>query len=263
VPAYPLNANSSLSHAGPMTRTVTDAALMLSAMTGYDPRDPYALPQDKRDWRIGLDDGVARLRIAYAPTLNAAWVEPRIADLVREAVRHLAELGATIEEAEPPLTGAETTLMTIYRAGLCAVVNGLPPAARGKLDPDLAALAAEGKGIGLDDYFDAIKAREALSVGLNSFFQRYDALVLPTMPITAIEAGRLVPADGRYKAFYQWIPFTGPFNLTKVPAASIPCGFVDGLPAGLQIVGPMFREDIVLRICRAYESANPIPLPKL
>lgn len=263
VPAYPLNANSSISHAGPMARTVTDAALMLGAMTGYDPRDPYALPQETRDWRIGIDSGVARLRIAYAPTLNGAWVEPRIADHVRKAAEQLGELGAVIEEAEPPLAGAEATLMTIYRGGLAAVVNGIPPVDRAKLDPDLAALAAEGAGIGLADYFDAIKAREALSVGLNSFFQRYDALVLPAMPITAIEAGRLVPADGHYKAFYQWIPFTGPFNLTKVPAASIPCGFVDGLPAGLQVVGPMFREDTVLRICRAYESVNPIRLPSL
>ena len=83
VPAYPPSPNSSIAHVGPMTCSVSDAALMLTAMTGYDPRDSYALPQEPRDWRIGLEQGISRLRIAYAPTLNGERVDPRIASLVR------------------------------------------------------------------------------------------------------------------------------------------------------------------------------------
>jgi aspartyl-tRNA(Asn)/glutamyl-tRNA(Gln) amidotransferase subunit A len=117
--------------------------------------------------------------------------------------------------------------------------------------------------VGLNDYFAALKAREAMTAALNQFFGSYDVLVLPTLPIVAFEAGELAPRSGEFPAWYRWTPFSGPFNLTKVPAASIPCGFVDGLPVGLQVVGPMFREDLVLRVCRAYESLNPIRRPTL
>lgn len=263
VPAYPASPNSSVAHVGPMTCSVADAALMLSAMTGYDPRDSYALPQERRDWRIGLEQGVSQLRIAYAPTLNGERVDPGIAALVRAAVDQLAGLGATIEEAEPPLANAETVFLTIYGAAVANAVSGFTRDQRQKLDPGLQAFAEEGSKVGISDYFAALKGREALTAALNQFFETYDALVLPMMPIVAFEAGALVPKSGQFAAWHQWTPFSGPFNLTKVPAASIPCGFVDGLPVGLQVVPPMFREDLALRVCRAYESVNPIPRPVL
>jgi aspartyl-tRNA(Asn)/glutamyl-tRNA(Gln) amidotransferase subunit A len=246
-----------------MTRTVTDAALMLNAMTGYDPRDAYALPQEPRDWRIGIEQGVARLRIAYAPTLEGARVDAAVAARVRATANELTAFGAIVEEAEPPLTGVGEVMRITYGAALAAAVRAVPEAQRALVDPDLLAAAAEGEGIDLIDYFAAMRARETLTAALNVFFQRFDALLLPTMPITAIEAGELVPVGGPYRAWYEWTPFTGPFNLTRVPAASIPCGFVNGLPVGLQVVGPLFREVVVLRICRACESAKPIVPPPL
>jgi aspartyl-tRNA(Asn)/glutamyl-tRNA(Gln) amidotransferase subunit A len=263
VPAYPTTPNSSIAHVGPMTRTVSDAALMLTAMTGYDPRDPYALPQENRDWRIGLEQGVAGMRIAFAPTMNGVAIDPPVAALVRAAVTALEELGAIVEEAEPPLSNAEEVLLAHYRASVGNVVNGFAPEQRGELDPGMRAFAEEGKGIGLTDYFAAMKARELLTAALNGFFERYDVLLMPMLPTVAFEAGELVPRDGRFPAWYKWTPFSGPFNMTKAPAASIPCGFVDGLPVGLQIVGPTFREDTVLRTARAYESVHPIVFPKL
>jgi aspartyl-tRNA(Asn)/glutamyl-tRNA(Gln) amidotransferase subunit A len=261
VPAYPPSPNSSIAHVGPITCSVADAALMLTAMTGYDPRDSYALPQLQRDWRIGLDEGVARLRIAYAPTLNGERVDTRIAALVRAAVDRLAQMGAKIEQAEPPLGDAEAVFLTIYRAAVAAAVSGFTPEQRRRLDPALQAFAEEGEKVTISDYFAAMKAREALTAGLNQFFENYDALILPTVPILAFEAGELVPKSGEFAAWWQWTPFSAPFNLTKVPAASIPCGFADGLPVGLQVVAPMFREDLALRVCYAYEAANPIGRP--
>jgi aspartyl-tRNA(Asn)/glutamyl-tRNA(Gln) amidotransferase subunit A len=263
VPAYPPSPNSSIAHVGPMTCSVSDAALMLTAMTGYDPRDSYALPQEPRDWRIGLEQGISRLRIAYAPTLNGERVDPGIARLVATAVSQLAEMGAVVEEAEPPLASAEEVFLTIYRAAVANLAGGFTPEQRRKLDPGLQAFADAASAVGLSDYFAALKAREAMTAALNQFFESYDALVLPTLPIVAFEAGEMTPKSGEFPAWYRWTPFSGPFNLTKVPAASIPCGFVGGLPVGLQVVAPMFREDLALRVCRAYESLNPIRRPAL
>jgi aspartyl-tRNA(Asn)/glutamyl-tRNA(Gln) amidotransferase subunit A len=263
VPLYPMNANSPISHAGPMTRTVADAALMLNAMTGYDPRDAYALPQEPRDWRAGIDDGIAGLRVAYAPTINGMYVDPEVAALVRTAADALAEMGASVEQAEPALRGVEAVMLTIYRTSLASTVNAIAPADREKLDPGLVAFAAEGQNISLAEFLAAMRGREALTAALNGFFDRYDALVMPTLAIPAFEANALTPAGGPFKGWFEWTPFTGPFNLTRSPAASIPCGFVGSLPVGLQVIGPLYREDTVLRVCRAYESAHPIPHPPL
>ena len=91
------------------------------------------------------------------------------------------------------------------------------------------------------------------------FHERYDLLLTPQMPVPAIEAGRVTPADGRFgDEWINWSPYTYPFNLTQQPAASVPCGFAsDGLPVALQIVGPPRRDALVLRAARAYESACP------
>jgi aspartyl-tRNA(Asn)/glutamyl-tRNA(Gln) amidotransferase subunit A len=97
-----------------------------------------------------------------------------------------------------------------------------------------------------------------LIAALNGFFQTYDLLVLPSAPIVAFESGPLVPSDGRYKTWFEWTPFSGPFNFTKAPAASVPCGQIDGLPVGLQIVACLYREDLVLRACRAFERTHPV-----
>jgi aspartyl-tRNA(Asn)/glutamyl-tRNA(Gln) amidotransferase subunit A len=261
VPAYPITPNSSFAHVGPMTRTVTDAALMLTAMLGYDPRDPYALPPDARDWRVGLDEGVKGLRVAFAPTLDKAPVDPRVASLVRGAADGLAELGALVEEAEPPLAGAMQWHEVLYHIAMRLLVGGMTPEQRQQIDPDLRAFAEEAEGIELPEYLEALRARERMIAALNGFFQSYDLLVMPSAPIVAFESGQLVPANGSYKTWFEWTPFSGPFDFAKAPAASIPCGEVDGLPVGLQIVACLYREDLVLRACCAFERTHPMRLP--
>jgi aspartyl-tRNA(Asn)/glutamyl-tRNA(Gln) amidotransferase subunit A len=245
-----------------MTRTVNDAALMLTAMTGFDPRDPYALPHDARDWSLGIAAGVEGLRVAYAPTLSAAFVDPRIAALVRDAVADLADLCAIVGEAEPPLADAVESHKVLYRVAIGSLVGAMPAKTRVLLDPGLLAFAAEAKSIGLADYLAALQARERLIAALNSFFQTYDLLATPSLPIVAFAASELVPPGSAYADWFEWTPFSSPFNFTKVPAASIPCGMVDGLPVGLQIVAGLYREDLVLRACRAFEDVRPIKPPK-
>jgi len=244
-----------------MARTVADAALMLSVIARYDPRDSYALPPDFRDWRIGLEQGVHGLRIAFAPTLDGARVDPGVAAIARDAVRRFSDLGALVEEREPPLAGARESLFVLYRAAVRSLVFSMPPGHREKLEPALLEFAEAAKTVGLPEYLQATRTRERLITALNTFFQRYDLLMLPSVPIVAFEAGQLTPESGEYANWFDWTPFSAPFNLTKVPAASIPCGRHQGLPVGLQIVGPLFREDLVLMACRAFESLYPIAAP--
>jgi aspartyl-tRNA(Asn)/glutamyl-tRNA(Gln) amidotransferase subunit A len=261
VPAYPASPNSSIAHVGPITCSVADAALMLTAMSGYDARDSYCLPQEQRDWRLGVERGLSDLRIAYAPTLNGVTVDPLVSACVRAAIDRLADLGAVICEEEPPLAGAEASFLTIYGAAVARVISGLSATQLDQVDPGLRAFATEGSRISIADYFAALKVREELTASLNAFFERYDALVLPMLPLVAFEAGKLVPKGGAFPSWYDWTPFSGPFNLTKVPAASIPCGFVGQMPVGLQVVAPMFHENVALRVCRAYECVQPIVRP--
>jgi aspartyl-tRNA(Asn)/glutamyl-tRNA(Gln) amidotransferase subunit A len=95
----------------------------------------------------------------------------------------------------------------------------------------------------------------ALSQKMKFFHQDYDLLLTPTVPITAFAAGIDTPDTTRFPQWFDWTPLTWPFNLTRQPAASVPCGFVEGLPIGLQIVGPMFGEENILRASRCIEQA--------
>ncbi len=93
---------------------------------------------------------------------------------------------------------------------------------------------------------------------MTRFHRSWDLLLTPSLPIPAFEVGRFMPKGDEVRDWIDWTPFTYPFNLTQQPAASIPCGFTaDSLPVGLQIVGPMRRDDLVLRAARAFEQARP------
>jgi aspartyl-tRNA(Asn)/glutamyl-tRNA(Gln) amidotransferase subunit A len=97
---------------------------------------------------------------------------------------------------------------------------------------------------------------------MNAFHEKYDLLLTPTLPLPAFDAGREVADVMKEKRWTEWTPFSYPFNLTQQPAASIPCGLTrDGLPVGLQIVGPRYQDALVLRAARAFESLQPIPMP--
>ena len=116
----------------------------------------------------------------------------------------------------------------------------------------------------MNQYLDAVSEREVAGTKLNNFFEKYDLLLTPTLPITAFDAGVEFPNDSKMDRWTRWTPFSYPFNLGRHPAASIPCGLCsNGLPAGLQIVGPMNCDDKVLAASGAYESANPIRIPDL
>ncbi len=262
VPAYPLSPFGTLAHLGPMTRTVEDAALMLTVLAEPDPRDWYALPAEGADYTKGLDGGVEGLKIAFSPTLGGHRVAPEIAALVAAAAQSFVELGATVEEAEPELPDCAAAFRAHWYAGAASLLSGFSDEQKALLDPGLLEIAAEGAGYTLLDYLSAVRLREAIGITMNRFHEDYDLLLTPCLPIAAFEAGLEEPPDDAGGRWVDWTPFTYPFNLSRQPAASVPCGLTAaGLPAGLQIVGPLYADALVLRAARAYERTTSIRLP--
>jgi aspartyl-tRNA(Asn)/glutamyl-tRNA(Gln) amidotransferase subunit A len=260
VPTYPASPFTVLAHQGPLSRTVTDAALMLGVIGGPDGRDATAWNTPAPDFRIGLDDGVRNLRIAWSPRLG--YVNELDADVeaaASKAARVFADLGAKVEEIDPGFVEPIDILHAIWDAVAATIVDAVPPAMQEKMDPGLRRMAEAGRRTSLAEYRAAHVRRTELAEHMRRFHERYDLLLTPQMPIPALEAGRVTPADGRFgEDWINWSPYTYPFNLTQQPAASVPCGFsADGLPLALQIVGPPRNDALVLRAARAYESACP------
>jgi len=264
VPAYPASPLGLLSNVGPMTRHVRDAALMLNVMSRPDHRDPYALPPEDRDWRDGIEDGVRGLKIAYSPDLGYARVDTEIAAAAAAAARQFEALGATVEEVREVFPSPREALLTLWAAGEARVLAGLPAEKHKLCDPGLAAMAALGQKIGAVDYLGADVARTMLGVRMGEFHERYDLLLTPMMPVPALPVGQDLNDPAYEEQWFDWSPFSYPFNMTRQPAASIPCGLTSaGLPIGLQIVGPLYAEDRVLRAARAFEQTQPVRRPSI
>jgi aspartyl-tRNA(Asn)/glutamyl-tRNA(Gln) amidotransferase subunit A len=264
VPAHPPSPMGQLSHHGPIARSVADAALLLNALGRPDHRDPYALPFEDRDYRDGLEGSVRGWRIAFSPALGDARVDPEIAAAVGAAAQQFAMLGAVVEEVDTIFASPRETLMTLWAAGTARVVGAFPAERRALLDPGLAAIAARGERIRAVDYVGADFARVALGREMAEFHQKYDLLLTPMMPIPALPVGQDLNDPAVEKDWVDWSPFSYPFNLTRQPAASIPCGLtVAGLPIGLQIVGPLYGDARVLQAARAFEATQPVRRPPL
>ena len=262
VPAWPLSPFGTVAHLGPMTRTVTDAALMMNVLALPDARDWHALPHDGRDYLAGLEDGVKGLRIAYSPDLGYARVDREIAALVKKAVQVFEDLGAHVDEVDPGFDDQLEVFTRHWFPGAAYVVRSIPAAKRKLMDKGLLEVARAGEKITMKQYQDAVTKRGALGVLMNRFHQKYDLLLTPTLPVPAFDAGKEFPGAAKNRRWTDWTPFSYPFNLTQQPAASIPCGLTkSGLPAGLHIVGPKYGDALVLRAARAYESAVPIAMP--
>lgn len=253
VPGYPSAYNGSMFHVGPITRTVSDAALLLNVISRYDARDWTSLPFDDRDWRAGLDGGVRGLRVAYSRTLGQAKVEPSIATVVDRAAEAFVQLGATVEEVDLEM-GDTRHIRAAYAAERGVRLRGdIAPDRYPLIDAELRDVVERSDRCTLSDYVAAADGRMKLAIGMRRFHERYDLLLAPTMTGPVPKIG--TQADGALCV---------PFNLTHQPAASVPCGFDEqGLPVGLQIVGPPHRDDLVLRAARAYEAVHPFPLPSI
>jgi aspartyl-tRNA(Asn)/glutamyl-tRNA(Gln) amidotransferase subunit A len=257
VAVYPPSAFGDVAHIGPMTRNVADAALMLDAIKGPDSRDWHSLPDDGVNYRLRVHDRTLQgKRVALSPTLGLAEPEPAVRVAVERAAQVFRGLGAEVEPADPFPQSPRGIFEPLSLAAFWALLRALPPDAPAVMDPGLVALCRRGEAVTQEQYVEAIGRRAALGQALRQFFERYDLLLSPTMPITAAYAELREDDRPNPNNFPSWMPYTPPFNLTKNPAASIPCGMVDGLPVGLQVIGPLYGDLAVLQACRAYEEAT-------
>jgi aspartyl-tRNA(Asn)/glutamyl-tRNA(Gln) amidotransferase subunit A len=266
IPNVPTSPTAMVSQPGPLTRTVEDAALMLSILSKADPRDPFALEDTGKDYRVGIHDGVRGMRIGFFPGDRIIPVDPEVAAAVELARQEFADMGAIVEEADPGFENEVETFLKFWWVATAANLAHAREDALAQTDRGLVRSAAHGNELGAVEYQAAFKARAELAQLMSRFYadNNYDLLLMPTTPIPPFEAGVGIyaPDDPAYRK--GWTPLTFPFNLTGNPAASMPCGFTSsGLPIGLQIVGPMYGESAIFRAARAYESRHTIKLPQM
>lgn len=241
---------------GVLARSVLDSALALNATAGPDPRDWRSLPADRRDYTIGLDDGVRGWRIGLSLDLGHVEPDPEIRDLVAAAARRFEALGAHVEEVGPLIEPLQLFFEPLWIGSFATRLRQIPSQLHGKLDPGFRAAAEKGMSITLADYAKSYEARSKLARDLALWYRKYDLLLAPVTPTAAPAVGTLYNSE----AFPRWTkgaPYTLPFNLTGQPAASMPAGLTaTGLPVGLQLVGAPRADHVVLRAMRAYESAG-------
>ncbi len=263
VPAYPLSPFGSVAHLGPHTMSVQDAALMMNVMKRPDARDWTALPQDAADYTEGLNDGIKGLRIAYSPALGYVKnVHPEIAAAVAEAVKVLQDLGAHVEQIDPGFEDPLDITTGLWFLGAWTVWNTLNAEQQSVADPDFKAEAELGSRLSALDIQHLNQRRGVMGSQMRQFMQRFDLLVTPSVSIPAFDALPAGHSALSPESMLGWTPFSYPFNLTQQPASTIPCGLTrDGLPMGLQFVGPMFGDALVLRASKAYENVRPIARP--
>ena len=260
VPVYPASAAESLSHTGPMTHTVRDAALMLRVMAGPDERDRNSLPADATDYLATAGDGIRGLRVAWSPDLGYALVDPEVREACAQAAHAFEGLGCRVETAAPGFPEPEETWATLFWGAIGAKLAPALPEWRERMDPGLVEVVEKGETLTGIQVAEAGFRRAALWDTVRRFFEAYDLLLTPTVAVPALPLGGTgdIEIAGRRVSRWKAFPFNYPFNLTGQPAATVPCGFTaGGLPIGLQIVGRRFADATVLRAAAAFEAARP------
>ena len=244
-----------------MTRTVRDAALMFSAMARHDARDPFCLPDDPRDWREGIEAGVAGMTVGVlrSPGFDAPIDDDGVKSVERAAAI-LQEAGASVADATPDLPDTRTVFGRVWGAALARLVSQFGENERGMLDPGLLEVAKSQAGLSAIAFMDADAMRAAAGHAMAMLHQRFDLVLCPTVPGPPPLAD--APTENPVEALWtRWAPWTFSFNLTRQPAISVPMGLsAAGLPLSVQVVAAQYRDDLVLRAARTIEHAAPFPV---
>lgn len=256
------------SHIGPMARTVEDAAIALDVMAGEHPRDPFSVPK-RRSYRTAVDEPIDDVTIAYSPDMGAYPIDPAIRRRLDDAVTAFERAGATVERVDPDLEqtceeimDAYYTMATVRWRSLFDDLEeqGFDPYGddQERLRPYLVDLIIESEAPTVREYKRADRVRTRVFDRLQDLFEEYDLLATATVATTPFphdEPPRTI--DGvDVEPLRGWV-LTQPFNLTGHPAASVPAGFDEGLPVGMQLVGPRHADGDVIAASAAFERARP------
>lgn len=263
VPYVPVPNNGALSHIGPITRDAADAELMLEVMAGPHPADQTTLPGGFR--RDPEGDDLSGLKVAYSPDLGHARVDPEIAATVEAAAMVFEELGAKVELTTPAWGPLGPGLIRALWGPPLLAYAPADGAAEAAMDPGFVACLRETGDAAWRDVHAAQSHRHAYAGAVGRWFaEGWDLLLTPAASVAAFPHGRQVPDHWPAHPWdwLVWAEFSYPFNLSHCPAVSVPCGLTqDGLPIGLQIIGPRLRDPLVMRTARAFLEARPFAAP--
>ncbi len=259
VPVWPPSPLMMLEHCGPLARSVRDAALALGPMAGFDPRDGYALPEPAPDLLSGLERGVRGLRIGFSPDLGMGPVEPEVRRIVNGSKAVFTDLGARVTRVKLDLSAAGPAIDAICNPLAARIRRELGRRGSRLSNPVLIEAAESGATQDALTFLDGEAVRCRLRAQMAAFHTRYDLLIAPTVLVAPFAVGRDRPPGRDPRRASEFMATTAPFDLTGQPAISVPCGFTRaGGPVGLQIVGPLGRDALVLRAARAFEKGNSV-----
>lgn len=247
-------------HIGPITRTVRDAALVLDAIVGPDPRDIGSLPNDGGRYLNAVEVPVTGLRIAWSADLGYAPVDREVREVTTHAIRAFDAMHHHLEEAHPGFASPEKAFLTV--ASVNAAARFAEVENLGDLDPSFARWVEAGKRYRAVEFVKAANERRVVGDALSRLFARFDLLVTPTLAAPPLRIGldTYERIDGQEVTFLGWQAFTFPLSFAGCPAATVPCGFTKtGLPIGLQIAGPRLSDHLVVRVAAMFESLVPFP----
>jgi amidase len=255
---FPLG--ESLDHIGPMTRTVTDAALMLAAIAGHDPKDETSLAAPVEDYAAALEQGVNGLRIGIDETFITKGATAEVSRSVIDATRVLERLGARIVNVTmPDIAPGLAAWATLCLGDAAAAHESTYPVRAAEYGPGFRSFLELGAGLRAQDYAKAHMARERFANQLQILFEKIDLFACPSMgnasiPATAMPADARLLMNGDTEGLLR---FTAPFDLSRNPTLSLPCGQSPaGPPPSLQLVGRLLGEATLLRTGRAFERAT-------
>ncbi|MDQ3794443.1 MAG: amidase family protein [Actinomycetota bacterium] len=258
VPVFPTSATPTLGHVAPMARSVRDAALLLDVISGFDARDPASISGPGPDYLAACDAPVDGMRVAWSPTLGYARPNQEVLEIAEGAVRAFEDFGCSVELVEEVMEDPVDMWNAEFYAGAGTSLKGALRNSRDLLDPAVADILEDALRGTVEEYYTKVFARYELREKVRRFFESYDLLLTPTLPVPPFEGGVNVPPELPDRSIVSWVYYTYPLNLTGNPAASIPCGFTDDhLPVGLQMVTGTNRETDLLRAAAAFEATRP------
>jgi aspartyl-tRNA(Asn)/glutamyl-tRNA(Gln) amidotransferase subunit A len=254
------NLDRRLVHIRPLTHTVADSALMMEVMSGPDDRDPFSLPAQKVSYLRKVKSGIQGLRLAWSADLGCAVVESCVKEIAESAVRIFLELGCEVEEVRINFPSIHDAFQLLFAVDCAGALKNQIEKWRDLLDRRLVKLVEIGLKATAEEYVRAANYCHLLWNCLQPFFEKYDLLLTPTLPIALFMIGVDWPREiaGQKVHPLNYLALTYPFNITGQPAATIPCGSTaDGLPICLQIVGKRFDDATVSEVAAVFGEANP------
>jgi aspartyl-tRNA(Asn)/glutamyl-tRNA(Gln) amidotransferase subunit A len=245
---------------GPITRTVRDAAMLLDATAGHDGRDPRSRREPPPNFTRALSKGVKGLRVAWSFDLNYAVADPEVLAITSQAAHVFDHLGAVVEDDNPEIGEPFGAFGPVVVADSYVAFGHLLEKKADLLTENFRKSLERGRQITGAQYSQAMRSVDVIKAKMADFFERYDLLMCPATAVPAFPCGHRPSVIGGQTVSTLWgpFPFTVPFNITGQPAASVPCGFThNSLPVGLQIIGRIGRDDLVMRAAAAFEEARP------